>query len=86
MGDIDLIVRTKIKYVGAFGGAFSSVDDIAAAFMKAIAVQATKPVFEAVFSHVIPIAPATAEPVRKVIGGTAAGNLATAPVGFPAGN
>ena len=78
-----MIVRTKVEDVGAFGGAFCSVYDVTTARVKAVAVLATKTVFKAVFRHVVTIAPATAEPVREVISGTAACNLAAAPVGFP---
>jgi hypothetical protein len=67
----------------AFGGSFSFIHYVAAAFMKANAVQAAETIFKAVFCHLVAIASATAKAMREIIGGTAAGDLPTIPVGFP---
>ena len=80
---IDLIVRTKVQYMRAFGGVFGFVHNVAAALMEADAVRTAETVFKAVFCHVVAIAPATTEAMRKVVGGTAARYLPAVPVGFP---
>lgn len=67
----------------AFGGVFGFVYNVAAAFMKADAVHAAETVFKAVLCHVVPVTPATTEAMREVVGGTAARDLPTIPVGFP---
>ncbi|WP_194761194.1 hypothetical protein [Pantoea ananatis] len=54
--------------------------------MKANAVHATETIFKAVFCHLVAIAPTTAEAMREIIGGTAAGDLPAVPVGFPSGD
>lgn len=67
----------------AFGGSFGFVHYVAAAFMKANAIQAAETIFKAVFCHLVAIAPATSKAMREIIGGTAAGDLPAVPVGFP---
>jgi len=67
----------------AFGGSFGFVHYVAAAFMKANAIQAAETIFKAVFCHLVAIAPATTKAMREIICGTAAGNLTAVPVGFP---
>jgi len=67
----------------AFGGSFGFVYNVAATFMEANAVQAAETIFKAVFCHLVAIAFATSKAMREIIGGTAAGDLPTVPVGFP---
>lgn len=70
----------------AFSGVFGFVHNVAAAFMEADAVRTAETVIKAVFCHVVAIAPATTEAMRKVVGGTAARYLPAVPVGFPSVN
>lgn len=80
-----MVVGAKIQHVGAFEGAFSLVHYVTPASVQAVAVHAAEAVLKAVFRHGVAIAPATAEPVRKIIRGTAACDLPAVPVRFPAG-
>ena len=47
---------------------------------------AAKTIVEAVFRHVVPVASAAAESVRKIIGGAATSYLPAVPIRFPAGH
>lgn len=47
---------------------------------------AAKTIVEAVFRHVVPVASAAAEPVRKIIRGAAARDLPSVPIRPPAGH
>lgn len=85
-GEFNLVVNAEIKHVGAFEGTFSFVYNVTPACVKAVAIQAAKAVLPAVFRHVIAIAPATDEPVREFICGTAACYLPAVPIRFPAGS
>jgi len=85
-GQFNLVVRTKIHYMRAFGGSFGFVHYVTATFMKANAVLTAETIFKAVFCHLVAIASATTKTMGEIIGGTAAGDLPAVPVGFPSGD
>ena len=81
-----MVIGAEVEHVQAFSRAFSFVDHIAPASGKAVTVGAAEAIIETVFSHVIAVALAAAEPVRKIISRAAAGNLPAVPVRFSAGH
>ena len=81
-----MIFGAEIQYELAFRRALCFVHNIAAAGVKADAVLASCAIIETGFRHVVAVAPAAAEPVRKLISWATAGNLPTVPVRFPAGH
>lgn len=81
-----MVVGAEVQHVKAFSRAFGLVDDVAAASVQAVAMLAVQAVFKALFRHVVPVALPAAEPMRKIIRGTAARNLPAVPIRSPAGH